>query len=78
MLPLGARQAPAAARCASAPGPCWASHEARFAQAPQTRPEQCKASAQEVGLAVAACEPCVSSGTDQTTVQQKVSGTCVF
>jgi protein-disulfide isomerase len=67
-----ARQAHEAAHCAHAQGKFWASHDALCAHAPQTSPEQLKASAQEVGLDLPACEPCVSSGKYQTTVQQDV------
>ncbi len=67
-----ARQAHEAARCAQAQGTCWASHEALCAHAPPTSPEPLKASAQEVGLDLPACEPCVSSGTYQATVPQDI------
>jgi len=43
-----------------------------YANAPQTSPEQLKTSAQDVGLDLAAFEPCFSSGTYQATVQQDV------
>jgi protein-disulfide isomerase len=66
------RKAHEAARCAHDQGKFWASHDALFAHAPQTSPEQLKASAQEVGLALPAFAPCVSSGTYQATVPQDV------
>ena len=56
------------ARCVSEQGKVWAYHDALFAHAPQTSPEQLKASAQDVGLDLPAFEPCVSSGKYQTTV----------
>jgi protein-disulfide isomerase len=71
-LQPGARQAHEAARCAHAQGTCWASHDALCAHAPQTSPEQLKASAQDVGLDLPTFEPCVSSGTSQATVQQDI------
>ena len=54
----GSRQAHEAARCANEQGKFWASHDALFATAPKTSPEQRKASAQEVGLDLPAFVPC--------------------
>jgi predicted DsbA family dithiol-disulfide isomerase len=41
-----------------------------FANTPKASPEQLKAYAQEVGLDVAAFEPCLSSGKCQASVQR--------
>ena len=68
----GARKAHEAAQCANDQGKFWAYHDALFAQAPQTSPEQLKASAQDVGLDLPAFEQCFSSGIYQATVQQDV------
>ena len=67
-----ARQAHTAARYAEEQGTCWASHDVLSTNAPKTSPEQLQASAQEVGLDLPACAPCVSSGTYQTAVPQDV------
>jgi len=66
------RKAHEAARCASEQGKFWAYHDALFANAPKTSPEQLKAYAQEVGLDLPAFEQCFSSGKYQATVQQDV------
>ncbi len=66
------RKAHEAARCANEQSKFWAYHDALFANAPKTSPEQLKASAQEVGLDLPAFEQCVSSGKYQATVQQDV------
>jgi protein-disulfide isomerase len=68
----GARKAHEAARCAHAQGKFWAYHDALFANAPKTRPEQLKAYAEEVGLDLPAFEKCLNSGTYQATVQPDV------
>jgi protein-disulfide isomerase len=61
-----------AARCANEQGKFWAQHDVLSANAPQTSPEQIKPYAQEVGLNVAAFEPCFSSGTYQAAVRKNV------
>ena len=66
------RQAHEAARCANEQGKFWAYHDALFTHAPQTSPEQLKASGQDVGLDLPAFEHCLSSGKYQATVQQDV------
>jgi len=66
------RKAHEAARRANEQGKFWASHDALFAHAPKTSPEQLKASAQDVGLDLSAFEQCLSSGKSQATVQQDV------
>jgi protein-disulfide isomerase len=68
----GARKAHEAARCADEQGKFWAYHDALFANASKTNPEQLKTYAQEVGLDVIAFEQCFSSGKYQTAVQKDV------
>ncbi|MBI3030559.1 MAG: thioredoxin domain-containing protein [Candidatus Rokubacteria bacterium] len=67
-----ARKGHEAARCANEQGKFWAYHDKLYENAPKASPEQLKAFAQEVGLAVPAFEQCLASGKHRAAVQRDV------
>jgi protein-disulfide isomerase len=67
-----ARKAHEAARCAADQAKFWEYHKLLFDGAPESTPDQLKASAEQAGLDVSAFNQCISQGKHQIAIQKEV------